>query len=130
MPLQQRTLKQASPTSPNCSPVSATTMNDPTTTGAPWAMPKNPGTGHSVYLPTGDRRFPPPCTAEITPHCTNSMPAPMPATCDGGDNDTCDQQNDEIFSMTLSALEISALRVKLTPRQPTVPRATPQRPLI
>ena len=23
-------------------------------------MPKNPGTGHSVYLPTGDRRFPPP----------------------------------------------------------------------
>jgi len=21
-------------------------------------MPKNPGTGHSVYLPTGDRRFP------------------------------------------------------------------------
>jgi hypothetical protein len=28
-------------------------------------MPKHPGTGHSVYLPTGDRRFPPPCVEEL-----------------------------------------------------------------
>jgi len=27
-------------------------------------MPKHPGTGHSVYLPTGDRRFPPPWSVE------------------------------------------------------------------
>jgi len=41
------------------------------------------------------RRFPPPWTAEVTPNCTNSMPAPMPATCDGGGNDTCDEQNED-----------------------------------
>ena len=27
-------------------------------------MPKHPGTGHSVYFPTGDRRFPPPWSVE------------------------------------------------------------------
>jgi len=41
------------------------------------------------------RRFPPPWSVEVTPNCTNSMPAPMPATCDTGDNDACDQQNED-----------------------------------
>ena len=41
------------------------------------------------------RRFPPPWSVEVTPNCTNSMPAPMPATCDSGDNDACDQQNED-----------------------------------
>jgi hypothetical protein len=39
-------------------------MNDPATTGTRWAMPKNPGTGHSVCFP-GDRRFPPPCICRL-----------------------------------------------------------------
>jgi hypothetical protein len=32
-------------------------------------MPKNPGTGHSVYLPTGDRRFRPPWSVEEQSAC-------------------------------------------------------------
>jgi len=40
------------------------------------------------------RRFPPPWSVEPTPNSINSMPAPMPATCDDGDNDARDQQNE------------------------------------
>jgi hypothetical protein len=32
-------------------------------------MPKHPGTGHCVYSPTGDRRFPPPWSIEEHPAC-------------------------------------------------------------
>src|SRR6516162_9972704 len=56
-PPKKRTLKKASLTSPKCSPVSTTTTHDPAT-GTRWAMPKHPGTGHSVYFPTGDHHFP------------------------------------------------------------------------
>src|SRR6516162_200347 len=65
-PLKKRTLKKAGLTSPKCSPVSTTTTHDPAT-GTRWAMPKHSGTGHSVYSPTGDRRFPPPWSILVQP---------------------------------------------------------------
>jgi hypothetical protein len=63
-PPKKRTLKKHL-TSPKCSLVSTTTTNDPGR-GRRWAMPKKPGTDHSVYLPTGNTasRHPGPSSGE------------------------------------------------------------------
>src|SRR5215469_1962414 len=75
-PPKKRTLKKASLTSPKCSPVSTTTTHDPAT-GTHWAMPKHPGTGHSVYFPTGDYCFP-----GVKSRCqSNSRASQVPKRC-------------------------------------------------
>src|SRR5262249_51272194 len=68
---------------------------------------------NSTASPNICRRFPPPWSIEVTPNCTNSMPAPMPTTCDGGDNDGCDQHNEDdsrdIFHNALRAGNIGPI---------------------
>ena len=63
------------------------------------------------------RRFPPPWSVEVTPNSINSMPATMPATCDDGDNDARDQQNDDdsryIFHNALRAGNIGPIGKQL-----------------
>src|SRR5215471_225733 len=91
LPLKKRLLKKASITNPKCSPVSATTMNDPATTGTRGSMPKHPGTGHSVYSPTGDHRFPPPWSEFISCHTCPPLPAALVGRsfAQARDDDTC-----------------------------------------
>src|SRR6516225_5189490 len=64
---EKRTLNKTSLTSPKCSPVSTTTTHEPATETR-WAIPKHPGTGHSVYSPTGDHHFPPQSVEESEAH--------------------------------------------------------------
>jgi hypothetical protein len=78
------------------------------------------------------KRLPPAASRRLTPHCTNSMPAPMPATCDGGDNDACDQHNEDnsrdIFHDALCAGNIGTQGKTTPPATHSAESHTPMTP--
>jgi hypothetical protein len=66
-------------------------------------MPKNPGTGHSVYLPIGDRRFPSPWSVDEAA-CLAALYRLAKGPGEMGLSSTTDKQKEAVWRVEFEAL--------------------------